>query len=66
MSLRETFVVDGNGNPIAVQLPIRDYDRIREALEEFEDIKAYDRAKAKKEDTIPLRESIKLRRKKNA
>lgn len=66
MDLRENYLVDDKGNTVAVQLPIKEYDKMREAIEELEDIKAYEKAKAKKESTIPLRKAIKLRRKKHA
>ncbi|MEI7595368.1 MAG: hypothetical protein WCK02_06440 [Bacteroidota bacterium] len=61
---KENFIVDNLGNRIAVMLPIKKYDKMCEALEELEDIKAYDFAKAKNEQTIPLREAIKLRKQK--
>lgn len=61
---KENFVVDNSGKRIAVMLPIREYDKIREELEELEDIRAYDAVKAKNEPTIPLREAIKLRKQK--
>jgi len=45
-------------------LPIKEYDKMLEELEELEDIRAYDAVKAKNEPTIPLREAIELRKKK--
>jgi hypothetical protein len=62
---KESFIVDDAGNRIAVMLPIKEYNRMCLALEELEDIKAYDAAKAKNEPTIPLREAIKQRKQKN-
>ncbi|NCO32219.1 hypothetical protein GW891_05685 [bacterium] len=61
---KENFVVDNSGKCIAVMLPIKEYDKIREDLEELEDIRAYDAAKVKNEPVIPLREAIKLRKQK--
>lgn len=58
------FVVDNSGNRIAVMLSIKEYNKMREAMEELEDIKAYDATKLKQEPTIPLREVIELRKKK--
>ena len=63
MGLRENYLIDDSGNKVAVMVPIKDYDKLLEAAEELEDIKAYDKAKARKEITIPLREAIKQRRK---
>ena len=64
MEFHENFVVDNSGHRVAVMLPIKDYDKLLEALEELEEIKAFDKAKSKKETTILLKEAIKLRRKK--
>jgi hypothetical protein len=61
---KENYLVDDHGKRIAVMLPIKEYDKIKEALEELEDIKAYDLAK--NEPIIPLKEAIKLRKQKNA
>jgi PHD/YefM family antitoxin component YafN of YafNO toxin-antitoxin module len=40
------YVVDENGQRVSVILPIEEYERLIEALEELEDIRAYDEAKA--------------------
>ena len=64
MRLHENYLINNSGDKVAVMLSIKDYDKLLEAVEELEDIKAYDKAKAAKEPTIPLREAIKQRRKK--
>jgi len=38
-SINEQIIVDGEGNPTAVILPIEDYKRILAILEKFEDHK---------------------------
>jgi PHD/YefM family antitoxin component YafN of YafNO toxin-antitoxin module len=40
------YVVDENGMRVSVILPVDEYERLVEALEELEDIRAYDEAKA--------------------
>ena len=60
----QNFVVDNDGKRIAVMLSIKEFERMQAALEELEDIKAYDAVKAKNEPTISLREAIKLRKQK--
>jgi hypothetical protein len=65
LSIKQQFITDNNGHKIGVLLPINEYNKILKELEEIEDIKAFDLAKAKNETTIPLRDSIKIRRKKN-
>ena len=53
------FISDEKGNKIAVILPIKEYKRICEELEELESIKAYDAAKASKDEIIPFEQAIK-------
>ena len=43
------YVVDENGERVSVILPVEEYERLIEALEELEDIRAYDEAKAELE-----------------
>jgi len=52
------FVSDDKGNKIAVILPIEEYKRICEELEELESIRAYDAAKASKDEMIPFEQAI--------
>ncbi len=56
------FITDPKGRKIGVFLSVKEYEQLVEAAEELADIQAYDRAKAKNEPTIPLREAIRLRR----
>jgi len=59
-----TFITDGKGKKISAVVPIKQYQLWLEELEELEDIRAYDKAKARKEKPIPLRDAIQQRRKK--
>jgi hypothetical protein len=59
-----TFITDQKGNKISAVLPIKAYKQLLEELEELADIRAYDKAKAKKEIPILLSEAIQQRRKK--
>ncbi len=52
------FISDDKGNKIAVILPIEEYKRICEQLEELESIRAYDAAKASKSEAIPFEQAI--------
>jgi len=56
---RENFVVDAKGNRVGVFLPIKDYNRLLEELEELDDIKAYDKAVSRKQEFIPLDQALK-------
>jgi len=56
MSLQ--FISDDKGNKIAVILPMEEYKRICEELEELESIRAYDAAKAAKDEVIPFEKAV--------
>jgi len=47
------YVVDENGRRIAVVLPLRQYRKLVEALEDLEDIRAADEARAEGGEPIP-------------
>lgn len=53
-----TFITGGNGNKISAILPMKAYKQLMEELQELEDIRAYDKAKRKKEKPIPLKDAI--------
>ncbi len=59
MTLNESFVVDAKGKKVSVLLPIKDYQKLLEELEELEDIKAYDNATNRKQEFIPLDKALK-------
>ena len=61
--LSATFITDSNGKKISAVLPIKQYQHLLEELEELDDIRAYDKAKARKEKPIPLHDAIQQRRK---
>ncbi|MBW1698557.1 MAG: hypothetical protein JRH18_11200 [Deltaproteobacteria bacterium] len=52
------YIADNGGNRIAVILPIEEYKQILNELEELESIRAYDAAKASKDETIPFDQAV--------
>ncbi len=55
------YITDNTGKKLSVVLPIKEYKKMLEELEELEDIRLYD--DAKKNDTgerIPMREAFKM------
>jgi len=52
------YAVDENGKRVSVILPVEEYERLLEELEELEDIRLYDEAKAEIEregsEVVPL------------
>ena len=52
------YLTDDQGNRTAIVLDIADYNRILDELEELEDIRAYDEAKASGEERVPFRQAL--------
>ena len=52
------FLTDEHGKKISVVLDIEEYAKMLEELEELEDIRAYDEAKASNEPAIPLKQAL--------
>jgi hypothetical protein len=59
MSIKEQTVLDKNGKPVAVQIPLSQYKKLLELAEEMEEIKAYDRAIKRKHKFIPFSQAVK-------
>jgi len=57
-SFNERYVVNEKGERISVILDIFEYQRILEELEKLESIRAYDAAKASKDEAIPFEQAI--------
>lgn len=54
----ERFLVDGEGNRVGVVLEMAQYEKLLQDLEELEAIRAYDAAKASREEAIPFEQAI--------
>lgn len=52
------YVVDGEGQPVAVILELIEYNRLLEAVEELEAIQAYDEAKDSGDEALPFEDAI--------
>jgi aminopeptidase-like protein len=52
--IEENYIIDKKGRKIAVQVPIKTYERLVADSEELEEIKEYRKAKAHKGDAIPF------------
>jgi len=57
--MKTQYVTDFNGKKVSVILPIRDYEKMIDELEELDDIKTYDRAKTRKSNPVPFDQAIK-------
>lgn len=58
MTLKERYLVDEDGERVAVLLDIEIYRQILEELEELAAIRAFDEAKASDHEVIPFEQAI--------
>lgn len=56
--MKEQYITDKKGRKVSVILPIRDYHEMLEKLEELEDLKVYDEAVSKNEESIPAEQAF--------
>lgn len=54
----EQYLVGAEGNRIKVVLALADNQRLLAALEELDELRAYDEAKASGDEVIPLEQAI--------
>ena len=56
------YIVDEDGKRVSVVLPIEEYERLIEALEDLDDVRAYDEAKAAlargEDEVVPLEQAM--------
>ena len=57
-TVNEGYVVDEDGARVGVILPIEDYRKLLEELEELESIRAYDAAKSSGDEVIPFEQAV--------
>ncbi len=57
--MKTQYITDTKGNKLSVIVPIREYEKMLEELEELEDIKAYDKARSRKSNPVPFNQAIK-------
>lgn len=57
-TVNEGYVVDQAGARVGVIVPIEDYRKLMEELEELESIRAFDAAKNSGDEVIPLEQAV--------
>ncbi len=57
------YITDNKGNKLSVVLPIKEYEKLIEELEDLADVRLYDEAKALNEGSISFDEYVKQRNK---
>lgn len=58
VTVHPEYVVDEKQNRKSVILPLAEWERIVEELEELDDIRAYDQAKAGQQDALPFEQAV--------
>ena len=58
ITLHPQYVIDENKQYKAVLLSFEEWEKVLEELEELEDIRAYDQAKAGPQDRIPFEQAV--------
>jgi len=53
------FITDKKGKKVSVVLPMKEYKKILEELEELEDIRSFDEAMADKKPSVPIDKAFK-------
>ena len=54
----ERYLVDEKGERVAVLLGIEEYQKLLREIEELEAIRAYDAAKASKDEAVPFDQAV--------
>lgn len=54
------FITDKKGKKISVVLPMKEYKKMLEELEELEDIRSFDDAMADKKPSVPIDKAFKV------
>jgi len=60
--MKTQFITDDKGQKQAIILPIAEYEKLMEELEELEDIKLYDKVKSNKEEYTSFDDFLKSRK----
>lgn len=58
ITVHQHYLVDEKGQRTAVVVPLNEWEQIVEALEELDDIRAYDEAKKSAPDSIPFEQAV--------
>jgi PHD/YefM family antitoxin component YafN of YafNO toxin-antitoxin module len=58
MATKERFVIDENGTRTAVLIDVEYYQKLLDALEELESIRAYDEAKESGDEIVSFEQAI--------
>ena len=60
IALHPQYIIDTEGNKLSVVLPIGEFEKIMELLEDFEDEQLYDFAKQDNDLGLPIDEALQI------
>jgi len=60
LTIHPQYITDDKGEKLSAVIPIQEFKTLMDELDELEDIKLYDSAKADNEQSIPIEEAFKL------
>ena len=58
INLHPQYIIDLKGKKLSVVLPVDEFERLMEELEDMEDIRLYDEAKTVNEPSVPIDEAF--------
>ena len=61
-TIHPQYITDEDGKKVSVVIPLAEYEQILEELDELDDIRLYDEAKADKEPVMLFDDYVKQRR----
>lgn len=53
------MILNKKGAPVAVQIPLVQYNKMLALVEKMEEIRAYDRGMKRKKDLVPFNQAVK-------
>ena len=59
LTMHPEIVLDRKQKPKAVLLPYSEWNKVIANMEELEDIRSYDRAKARRDEAVPFEQAVK-------
>ena len=62
--VKPQYITDENGEKISIILPVSEYERIIQELEDIDDVRIYDKVKNAKEPSMPFEDYLKQRKSK--
>jgi len=54
------YITDGTGKKLSVILPVKEYNKIMDELDELDDIRLYDEAMSANEPSMPIDKAFEL------